>query len=114
MGPPRAPTRCFAAAMNWPLASIAERTEVRRGAAPFVGSSNAARTTSGKAAAMPDTAPIAPRARPAGMSGSLPMRTGSPSSRYGSTRSNADSLTFNPARLSTDAPMRRMTSTGSG
>ena len=63
---------------------------------------------------MPDTVPIAPRASPSAMSGSLPISTGRPSSRYGSTRSNGASLTLSPARLSTDSPMRRMTSTGSG
>ena len=95
---------CFAAAMNWPLASSAARSAARRAPAASSGGRRApARTTSGNAAAMPDTVPIAPRATPAGMSGSLPMRTGSPSSRYGSTRSKGDSLTFSPARLSTDS-----------
>ena len=63
---------------------------------------------------MPETVPIAPPARPAGISGSFPISTGRPSSRYGATRSKGDSLTFRPARLSTDSRMRRITSTGSG
>ena len=94
--------------------AIAQRTFMP-GRAPSCGSRrNTPTPSSGNEAAMPDTVPSAPAAIPAGMSGSLPMSTGSPSSRYGATFSNGDSLTFRPARLSISAPMRRMTSTGSG
>ena len=59
---PRIPSTCFAAAMNWPEPSSAERSAARRSPAAGDGSSTRQRARpSGTAAAMPDGADRAGR-----------------------------------------------------
>ena len=108
MGTPRSASTTFEAAWNGSACSEARRAPTR---APFsaLGSRTSATTASGKLAASPETAPVAPPARPCGISASGPTKMSSPSSRYGSKRSHGVSETFRPTKFDASSRSSAMT-----